>query len=140
MHPPPNDNRNHPFHQYLQKLTARTQFQPPLTSRVPNISQPPTRYTPVITHKESELEYDDDYDEYDDYYDREDTVEYCSTLATAPDSEPNASYGNGLKTVTINLNSSIQNRRREFRCDCFTRGATPDMDAGDGKEHNHKCY
>jgi hypothetical protein len=108
MHPPPNDNQNHPFHQYLQKLTARTQFQPPLTSRVPIISQPPTRYTPVIAHKESELEYDDDHDEYDDYYDREDTVEYCSTPATAPDSEPNASYGNGLKTVTISLNSSIQ--------------------------------
>lgn len=108
MHPPLNDNDNHPLYQYTRKPTARTQLQPSLTPRVTNPSQPPKRYTPVIASHESDLEYDEDHDEYDNYYDREDMVIYYPTPAATPVSAPRASPGNDSKTVTINLNSSVQ--------------------------------
>lgn len=108
MHPPPNDNQDHPFHQYLPKLTAHTRFQPPLTSMVTNPSQPSTRYIPAVTHQEPDLEYDNNQDEYDDYYDREDMVEYYQTPAATPVPAPSASPGNNSRPITVNLNSSIQ--------------------------------
>ncbi|KAL4790627.1 hypothetical protein BDV19DRAFT_393890 [Aspergillus venezuelensis] len=114
MQPPPND---HPFHQYLRKITAQTQLRPPATASTatesanPNPNSPPPRYTPATVSHDFEDDYDEDYedfDEYDDSYDFDNAPNYYPAQGTGTGTAINSNDPNtNLKTLTINLDSSI---------------------------------
>ncbi|KAL4963203.1 uncharacterized protein BDV14DRAFT_202038 [Aspergillus stella-maris] len=116
MQPPPND---HPFHQYLRKITAQTQLRPPATAPTatetanPNPNSPPPRYTPAIVSHDFEDDYDkgyEDFDEYDDSYDFDNAPSYYPAQGTGTGTGTAANSNDpstNPKTLTINLDSSI---------------------------------
>ncbi|KAL4939771.1 hypothetical protein BDV06DRAFT_224716 [Aspergillus oleicola] len=112
MHAPPNSD--HPFHQYLRKITAQNQLRP-LTAPTNEASTPnqlPPRYTPAVVSHDFEDDYDDEYedfDEYDESYDFDNVPNYypSQTPLAIPGGTSANSNDTKLKTLTINLDSSI---------------------------------